>query len=76
VYPFQPNEQVDFVFTGCFIHLLFSLILQFDQLVVDYIWTELMRRMLKYYNGTNISDRTMDNLERSIFKFLLDCPLG
>ena len=44
-------------------------------MIVDYIFGQLMRRILRFYDGDNISGATIDTLEVVIFKFLVNAPL-
>ena len=45
------------------------------KMIVDYIFTEVLTRVFQYYDGNNVTDRTADLLERSIFRFILNTPI-
>jgi hypothetical protein len=46
------------------------------QLIVDYIFGQLVTRILCYYDGQNIKEGTVDTLERALFKVFLNSPVS
>jgi hypothetical protein len=45
-----------------------------QQIIVDYIFSEVIKLVIKHYDGVNVKEKTVDQLEDAIIRFFLVSP--